>query len=166
MTLLPLSEHQSIHWSWQQLLNYLFYSVLRFTSWLSFLYLNTNPYTDPDNSCLTISSIQSSVLHHLNTHPYTDPDNSCLTIMALSVLYFSSQWDPLLTNLRFTHHTRPQLFHRYTSEQLSLSLWCPLSLSVSGHCSVYSCGSKTPYITAALSRSLHLFLLLLIIQPF
>jgi len=31
----------------------------------------------------------------LNTHPYTDPDNSCLTIMAFSVLRISSQWDHL-----------------------------------------------------------------------
>ena len=30
---------------------------------------NTHPYTDPDNSCLTISSIQYSVSHHNSEHP-------------------------------------------------------------------------------------------------
>jgi len=50
------SEHPSIHWPWQQLLNHLFSTPFHITP-------NTHPYTDPDNSCLTISSVQSSVTH-------------------------------------------------------------------------------------------------------
>jgi hypothetical protein len=49
--------------------SHLFYAVLCFASQLSFL--------------------------SLNTHPYTDPDNSCLTVMAYSVFRFSLQRDPL-----------------------------------------------------------------------
>ena len=71
-----------------------FYSVLCFTSQLSFLCLHINPHTNPDNSCLTVT---------------------------YSVMCFSPQQDPPLTSIGSTHQIRLQLFLHYTSEHLSLS---------------------------------------------
>jgi len=58
---------------------------------------NIHPYTDPDNSCLTISSFQSSVTHH-NITLWLPPS------LSTSANYTALLWAPSKT----THVNKPR----------------------------------------------------------
>ena len=105
------------------------YSVLRFSSQLSFLCLHTTPRTDPDNSRLTVTAY--SILHFSHSSP--------------------------LTSLWFTHQVRPQLSLWHTSEQCYLSP--PVCLTPASvlrfkteHCSTSQQRFLAPSISVLLSK--------------
>jgi len=58
-------------------------SSLLFSTPFHIITPNTHSYTDPDNSCLTISSIQSSVTHHNSTLSLPPPLSTSANYKAL-----------------------------------------------------------------------------------